>query len=137
MSHFTHNQDFYAFSLTNSHLICLPGVLHKQEVQNSPDNTCAKNFHAATPTNKPLRTVVAPALFSGGLWLELLNHGSKQLFQANICRAGSNEKLAQKSFVLSQGKNSFFRSLDNFPWHKDTYVLIIRGEKHLLQCKFT
>ncbi|AHM60898.1 hypothetical protein D770_13220 [Flammeovirgaceae bacterium 311] len=77
-----------------------------------------------------------PISLQGGLWLELTNTGPMQLIEAVICSKNS-KVLVSKSFVLPQGKSSFFWSLDNIFWPSGTYELLIRSEKQLIRRKLS
>lgn len=77
-----------------------------------------------------------PISLQYGLWLEFTNTGPMQLIEAVICSKNS-KVLVSKSFVLPQGKSSFFWSLDNINWPSGTYELLIRSEKQLIRRKLS
>ena len=136
MSDFTHQGHRFAYILADKvQQNCLKGPDKLEKLSTFP-GLWYKDYFVTRPANKLLMTESDPNLFSGGLWLELCNYGTTQHYQPTIRRAGSTDELAQKSFAIPKGRSSFFCSLDYSNWLNDTYVLIIRGEKHLLQWNF-
>ncbi|WP_460924273.1 hypothetical protein [Pontibacter brevis] len=125
MSSFTHKGHHFASFLTE----------HAQEVdQRSSCGQKAPRIKA--PAKKDETVTDTFHLYAEGLWLELHNDEPIQLVKAIICRADTNEKVVQQNFALPKGKSSFFWNLTKALWPEDMYVLLIRGEKHLLQWKF-
>lgn len=110
MSLFTHEQNFYAHA--KAILIQEKDMsrLSLQRAQLGIEKQDARRTTATTAAYGEAGLVLAAHLFPGGVWLQLLNTGAKQLIRAAICKADSKKELAQHSFILSKGKNSLFWS---------------------------
>ena len=137
MGNFTHDRASIAYTPASTKQEASGSRLENKKERILLRDRAPKRYSTTEPTADEQTTVVSPNLFPGGLWLELFNAGPMQLLQAIIFRAGSKENVAQKNFALPEGESSFFWSLDTAAWTNDTYVLLIRGEKHLLQLKIT
>ena len=135
MSIFTHGR--YPFAFSSAHPVHEAGQkrLTRQKNYHSFRGARTRGLLAKAPADKLQTAVVSFHLYPGGLWLELYSAESTQVVQAIICKADSKEKVAAQCFALPQGKSGFFWSLGKALCPEKTYVLLIRGEKHLLQRK--
>ena len=136
MSIFTHGR--YPFAFSSAHPVHEAGQkrLTRQKSHHSFRGARTRSSCAKAPAEKLQVAVASCRLYPGGVWLELYSADSTQVIPAIIYKADSKEKVVELSLILPKGKSGFFWSLGKVLYPEDTYVLFIRGEKHLLQWKF-